>query len=188
MEQALLISGSSHTEPIEAHRSVTRTFAFIDVVGSTRLIDAIGDAAWVRLLSWHERELEHLFAHHQGELVDQAGDGFFVSFVDPCAAIDCAVAIQRLLAHHRRRQGFALDFRIGLHRAEVLRCGLAYRGKGVHVGARIAAQASAGEILASRETVQAARASVPASRLRTVILEGISEPIQLLQIKWTRSG
>ena len=109
----------------------------IDIVGSTRLIDAIGDDAWVDILSWHERTFGRFVARYAGEVVDQTGDGFFVSFAEPTAAIDCAVAIQRVLAR-RRPFGPALDVRIGLHRSSVLRCGLAYRGKGVHEASRIA--------------------------------------------------
>ena len=159
----------------------------IDIVGSTRLIDAIGDDAWVDILSWHERTFGRFVARYAGEVVDQTGDGFFVSFAEPTAAIDCAVAIQRVLAR-RRPFGPALDVRIGLHRSSVLRCGLAYRGKGVHVVARITALASAGEILASHETVRASRVDVCRSRVRTVQLAGISEPARLVPIEWTRSG
>jgi class 3 adenylate cyclase len=155
-------------------------------VGSTRLVDAIGDSAWAQLLSWHERALGALFTRHDGELVDQAGDGFFVSFAESQAAIDCAVAIQRVLARHRETHGFALELRIGLHRADVLRCGPAYRGKGVHVVARIARLASASEILASHETVPARGVTVPVSDPRTVELAGISEPIEIHLIEWAK--
>jgi adenylate cyclase len=165
---------------------VTRTFAFIDIVGSTTLLDAIGDAAWAQLLSWHELALGELFARHEGELVDQAGEGFFVSFREARAAIECAIAIQRVLAHHRETHGFALELRIGLHRAGVLRCGSNYRGKGVHAVARIAALASASEILASRETVQESHYDIPVSSPRTVELAGITEPAQVQLIHWAQ--
>jgi class 3 adenylate cyclase len=171
--------------PVMTERTeVRRTLAFIDIVGSTRLLDAIGDAAWAQLLSWHELALGELFARHEGELVDQAGEGFFVSFREARAAIECTIAIQRVLAHHRKTNGFALELRIGLHTAGVLRCGSNYRGKGVHAVARIAALASAGEILASCETVRESRYDVPASSPRTVELAGISEPAQVQVIHW----
>ena len=174
------------TQRSPIRQAVTRTFAFIDIVGSTSLIDSIGDWAWVELLSWHERTLGVLFERHGGELVDQAGDGFFVAFADPAAAITCAAAIQRVLAQLRRANSFALDVRIGLHRAGVLRCGAAYRGKGVHVAARIARLAGGGEILASRDAVEASGTSVAASVSRAVELAGISEPVHVQRIEWSR--
>ncbi len=165
---------------------VTRTFLFADVVGSTKLVDAIGDAAWVHVLSWHERALGEVFARYGGELVDQAGDGFFVYFHEPRAAIDCAVAAQRFLAYHRQEHGFALEIRIGVHLARVLRVDGGFRGKGVHVAARIAGLAAGGEILVSNETVLASHADVAVSRPRPVELAGISEPVDVHLVEWAR--
>jgi class 3 adenylate cyclase len=185
VEQTLSIIDAKPTHRPATRPAVTRTFVFIDIVGSTSLIDAIGDWAWVELLSWHERTLGVLFESHGGELVDQAGDGFFVAFAEPSAAIACAVAIQRVLAHQRQTNCLALDVRIGLHRAGVLRCGVAYRGKGVHVAARIARLAAGGEILASCHTVEASGPSVAASVPHAVELAGISDPVHVQRIEWS---
>ena len=45
------------------------------------------------------------------------GDGFFVAFPDPRAAVDCAAQVQRRLAEHRHQHGFAPQIRIGVHGA-----------------------------------------------------------------------
>src|SRR5437667_9171727 len=90
-----------------AEPRAARTFMFTDIVGSTNLVEAIGDDAWLNLLRWHDQTLRALFAEHGGEEVDHAGDGFFVVFDRSEAAISCAVAIQRTLAEHRRAHGFA---------------------------------------------------------------------------------
>ena len=185
VEQTLSILDAPRTHRSATRPVVTRTFAFIDIVGSTRLIDAIGDWAWVELLTWHEEVLGELFERHGGELVDQAGDGWFVAFSEPAGAIACAVEIQRVLARYREANSRVLEVRIGLHRAGVLRCGVAYRGKGVHVAARIAGLAGAGEILASCDTVEASATSITASDPRTVELAGISEPVQVQRIEWS---
>ena len=128
---------------------------FTDIVKSTNLVEAIGDEAWGDLLQWHDQTLRSLFANHGGAEIDHAGDGFFVAFEQPASAIECAVAIQRTLADHRRAHGFSPQVRIGLHTAKATRRGINYRGKGVHEAARIAALAEAGEILASQETLSA---------------------------------
>src|SRR5206468_3254058 len=83
------------------------------------------------------RELRSAFAHHRGEEVNSTGDGFFVAFERALDGLDCAVDIQRRLARHRREHGFAPRVRIGLHTAEATREGRDYRGRGVHVAARI---------------------------------------------------
>ena len=168
----------------ELPRAETRTFMFTDIVRSTQLIETIGDEAWADLVRWHDHTLRTLFAIHGGEEVDHAGDGFFVAFAAARPAVECGVAIQRMLLDHRRRQGFAPQVRIGLHAAHAQRHDGAYRGKGVHVAARIAALAEAGEILASRDTVESAPTGITLSAPRPVRLKGVSEPLEVVTLGW----
>src|SRR5437764_3572099 len=140
-------------------RRVMKTFMFTDIVGSTNLVEALGDAAWENLLRWHDQMLRSMFVAHQGEEVVATGDGFFVGFDSPDAAVACAVAIQRGLAEHRQQHGFAPQVRIGLHASDATQVAANFRGKGVHEAARIAAQAEGGEILASADTIAGTRFS-----------------------------
>ena len=94
---------------------------FTDIVGSTALVEAIGDEAWHDLLRWHDEALRRCFATSDGEEVHRTGDGFFVAFSDAHSALGCAVAIQRTLADHRRDHGFAPGVRVGIHSAEATR-------------------------------------------------------------------
>ena len=112
------------------HR-VTRTFRFTDIVGSTDLIGTIGDEAWNDVLSWHDDTLGAVIGSHGGTVVRTTGDGFFASFGDAGAALDGAIAIQRRLAEHRRRHGFAPQVRIGVHVAEATAVADDYAGLGV---------------------------------------------------------
>ena len=165
-----------------AHRRVVKTFMFTDIVGSTALVDAIGDDAWETLLRWHDETLRALFRAHDGEEVVATGDGFFVGFDSPDAALACAVAVQRRLADHRREHGFAPQIRIGLHASDATQVGRDFRGKGVHEAARIAGAAAGGEILASEATV--AGTSFRPSTPRQVALKGLSEPVAIVSIDW----
>ena len=164
---------------------VLRAFVFTDIVSSTQLLEAIGDTAWGNLVSWHDRTLRALFAAYDGEEIDHAGDGFFVAFPDPRAAIACAVAVQRSLDEHRSVNGFAPELRIGVHQAEATYTGNDYRGIGVHVAARIAATAGGGEIVASEETARTADA-VLLDAPREVALKGLAEPIRVARLSWRR--
>ena len=161
----------------------TKTFLFTDIVRSTNLVEAMGDEAWLDLLAWHDQTLRSLFASHQGEEIDHAGDGFFVVFDDPASAIDCALVIQRTLVDHRRTQGFAPTVRIGVHTAEATRSGKRFTGRGVHEAARIAALADGGEIVASLATVDGVSATIFVSEARTVKLKGISAPIEVVSVR-----
>jgi len=164
-------------------RRVLKTFMFTDIVKSTNLAEAMGDGAWLELLRWHDETLRSTFSSHQGEEVGTTGDGFFVSFDSPDAALACAVAIQRRLADHRRQHGFAPQVRIGLHASEAAQVEGDFRGRGVHEAARIAALGEGDEIVASKATVGDA-AQYPVSEPRTVELKGLSEPVEVVSVDW----
>ena len=154
-----------------------------DIVKSPALLEAMGDESWQHLLSWHDETLRSLFRMYSGEEIDKAGDGFFIAFDAEKDAVECAVAIQRKLAEHRRTHGFAPQVRIGLHATEATRTGRDYMGKGIHEAARIGALADGGEILASSVTLEQG-CSFAASEPRSVPLKGISEPVQVCAIDW----
>jgi class 3 adenylate cyclase len=160
-----------------------RTFMFTDIVGSTSLLEAIGDEAWNDLRRWHDETLRDSVAANGGEEVDHTGDGFFVSFADAASAVSCAREIQQRLAEHRRDHGFAPQVRIGLHAAEATRAGSNYTGMGVHTAARVGAVAEAGEIVASVTSVEGLESLELADR-RSVALKGIAEPVEIVSIGW----
>jgi class 3 adenylate cyclase len=158
-----------------------KTFMFTDVVGSTNLVEALGDEAWDTLLRWHDSALREVFSAHQGREISTTGDGFFVSFDSPEQAVAAAVAIQRRLQEHRQRNGFAPQVRIGLHATDAKQVGENYRGKGVHEASRIAGVAKGGEIVASAGTVGDA---FRASEVRSEMLKGLSEPLEVVTVDW----
>jgi class 3 adenylate cyclase len=166
-----------------AHGRATRTFLFTDIVGSTSLIEVIGDEAWTDLRRWHDQTLRASFAEHGGEEIDHAGDGFFVAFADAASAVACAIETQRRLGEHRRAHGFAPHVRMGLHASEAAQAAGSYAGLGVHAAARIAGLAGSGEILASEDTL-GGLAGVRTSDHRAVTLKGIAEPVDVVVVDW----
>ena len=167
-----------------AGERVKRTFVFTDIVGSTPLVEALGDDAWQELIRWHDQTLRAIFNRYGGTEVRQTGDGFFVAFEDASAAIEAAVAVQRSLAEHRRGHGFALQVRIGLHEAQASSRATDFAGRGVHEAARIGSLAGGGQILASVDTVQSAATRFSVSTPRSVTLKGVSQPVELVTIEW----
>lgn len=171
-------------EPIRGGAAAVRmvkTFMFTDIVRSTNLLEAMGEEAWEDLLGWHDSTLRSLFAEFEGEEVKQVGDGFIVAFETPHSAIDCAMAIQKRLAEHRKSSGFAPQVRIGLHATDTTRKSGDYQGRGIHAAARVGALAEGGEILASLATVDG---DYSVSEPREVQLKGITEPIEVVSITW----
>jgi class 3 adenylate cyclase len=179
-----LLAGIDAAREAATGERAGRTFVFTDIVQSTALAEAMGDEAWTDLVRWHDRTLRACFAHHGGEEVDHAGDGFFVAFAEPGPALDCAVAIQRALAEHRRDHGFAPQVRIGVHTSAAIQEAGKYKGKGVHEAARIGALAGGGEIVVSEQAIVGAGRRADAADPRTASLKGISEPVTVYTLRW----
>jgi class 3 adenylate cyclase len=157
---------------------VCKTFVVTDIVNSTRTAEALGDAKWIRALTWHDKTLREAFRKAKGEVVAHTGDGFFVAFDDARGAVQAAIEIQRALAD----APVSPDVRIGLHSDEAKQVGENYHGTGVHAAARIGALAAAGEVLASATTVDGL--DVRRSNARAVELKGLSEPVEVVDLDW----
>jgi class 3 adenylate cyclase len=160
-----------------------RTFVFTDIVGSTQLVEAMGDNAWFELLRWHDAKLRETFNRHGGEEVDHAGDGFLVAFPDPKSALSAAIDAQRTLAEHRRQHGFAPRVRIGVHAADAVAADRGFRGRGVHAAARVGAHAEADQIVATWLTVPETLAARAVDR-REIVAKGFSDPLEVVTIDW----
>ena len=125
---------------------VLATVMFTDLVGSTERAAAVGDARWRDLLAEHQVSVRRELAHFRGHEVKTLGDGFLATFDGPARAIRCAHAI----ATDGRSLG--LEVRVGLHTGEVELVGQDVGGIAVHIAARVADLAAAGEVLVSSTT------------------------------------
>jgi DNA-binding NarL/FixJ family response regulator len=122
---------------------VLATVMFSDIVASTERAAQIGDRRWRELLDRHDAVIRQELARHGGREVKTTGDGFLALFDGPARAIRCAVAIRQGL----RAEG--VEVRIGLHCGEVELRGDDVGGIAVHLGARVVATASPGEVVVS---------------------------------------
>jgi class 3 adenylate cyclase len=162
-----------------------RTFVFTDIVGSTRLLETLGDVKWRKLLARHNELLRGCIAENGGEIVQQTGDGFFAAFDSPKAAVDAAVAIQRALDD----EIVAPDVRIGAHLGGAFSTDgdgdfNKYGGEAVHLAARISAAAGAAEILVSRETLDGLGAGIRLSEPRAETFKGFDRAVDVVSVDW----
>ena len=122
---------------------VLATVMFTDIVGSTRQAAALGDRDWRMLLDRHRAVARSEFGRHRGREVQNTGDGFLVTFDGPARAIRCADAVRDAV------RPLGLDLRIGVHTGEITIDGSDISGIAVHLAARVADAARAGEVLVS---------------------------------------
>jgi len=122
---------------------VLATVLFTDIVGSTQRAAELGDRRWHDLLDSYyglaRRELERF----RGREIKTTGDGFLATFDGPARGIRCASAISDSAGQ------LGLAMRAGLHTGECEMMGDDIGGIAVHIGARVAAKAAAGEVLVS---------------------------------------
>ena len=123
---------------------VLATVLFTDIVSSTERASKVGDSSWKRLLDRHDELMRREIERYRGREVKSTGDGFLAVFDGPARAAQCALS-----ANHSLQQ-VGLDIRAGVHTGEIEQRNDDVGGIAVHIGARIAAQAGPGEVLASR--------------------------------------
>jgi class 3 adenylate cyclase len=131
------------SRPAPRHDRVLATVLFTDIVGSTDRAAEIGDARWRELLAEHDQLVRRALDRFEGREVKTTGDGFLATFDGPARAIRCAQAI------HESLRAIGVDVRAGLHTGEIDLVDGDVGGIAVHLGARVMAEAGAGETVVS---------------------------------------
>jgi class 3 adenylate cyclase len=122
---------------------VLATVLFTDIVDSTKRAAELGDRHWRSLLDRHDNAVRQQLARFRGQEVKNLGDGFMATFDGPARAVRCATAISDTV----KQLGIAV--RSGLHTGEIELKRDDVAGIAVHIAARVAAEAEAGETVVS---------------------------------------
>ena len=128
--------------PVTVDR-VLATVLFTDIVGSTEKAAALGDRRWRDLLDNHHATIRRNLARFRGREVKTTGDGFLATFDGPARGVRCACAIAEEI------KPLGIEVRAGLRTGECEMTDDDVGGIAVHIGARVAALAGAGEVLVS---------------------------------------
>jgi pimeloyl-ACP methyl ester carboxylesterase len=129
--------------PAPEYDRVLSTVMFTDIVGSTEVAARIGDSAYRDLLGRHHVIARTEISRYRGREINTAGDGFFATFDGPARAVRCAGAMRSAL------EPLGITIRAGVHTGEIELVGDDVGGIAVHICARVAAAAAAGETLVS---------------------------------------
>src|ERR1700752_3986474 len=152
-----------------------------DVAGYSRLMgqDEVGTA---RTLREHRVVIDVIVARHGGRLVKTTGDGVLLEFPSVVDAVECAVAVQAMMA--QRNEGVPLDrrmlFRIGVNLGDILIDGDDILGDGVNVAARLEGIAEPGGICISSSAYEQVRGKIPVefTDIGEQTLKNIARPIR----------
>jgi class 3 adenylate cyclase len=163
----------------------TVTILFSDIENSTLMTERLGDERWLEVLRAHNAVFRRHVRSHGGYEVKNQGDGFMLVFPDPRRAVECAAAIQRALADTELAESEQVRVRMGLHAGEAIREEGDFFGRSVILAARIAAQASGGEILVSESLKElAGETDVSFEGRRELELKGLSGTHRVFTTNW----
>jgi class 3 adenylate cyclase len=179
---------------MERQNRVERRLAAIlaaDVVGYSRLmgLDEVGTA---QVLREHRGVVDALVAKHGGRIVKTTGDGLLIEFHSVVDAVECALAIQAVMAD--RNEGVRADwrmlFRVGINLGDVLVEGDDILGDGVNVAARLEGIAEPGGICISSSAYDHVRGKVAATftDLGERNLKNIDRPVRAYTVVQDGTG
>ena len=129
--------------PTPVFDRVLVTVLFTDIVGSTEHVARLGDRHWRELLDRYDMLVQRQLERFRGRHVKTTGDGTLATFDGPARAIECGRAISANVVD------LGFEIRAGLHTGEIEARDEDVAGMAVHIAARVADVAGAGEVLVS---------------------------------------
>jgi adenylate cyclase len=122
-----------------------------DVASYSRLME-IDEEGTLATLSAFRLVTDRLISRHEGRICGTAGDSILAAFGSALAAVQCAVEIQKELAHENNalEKDRRMQFRIGINVGDVMLKDGDIFGDGVNIAARLEGLADPGGICISR--------------------------------------
>jgi adenylate cyclase len=141
------IERSSHAMGMERRLAAILS---ADVQGYSRLMGE-DEVATIRTLTAHRGVMAQLIQQHRGRVVDDPGDNLLAEFDSVVEAVQCAVAMQRILAAHNADLPAhrKMTFRMGINLGDVVVEQTRLYGDDVNLAARLERLAEAGGICIS---------------------------------------
>ena len=175
-------------EPVALHVDERRLAAILaaDVAGYSRLMGR-NEEETVRDLEAHQAVVLPLIARHGGAVINIAGDGIVAQFPSAVRAVECAVAIQKVMAERNfdvpaeRR----MLLRIGVNLGDIIHDGTRTYGDGINVAARLEPLAEPGGICISAPVREAifGKLGLPLRDIGEKSLKNIDRPVHIYQIQ-----
>lgn len=183
------VADRTRPDPAAAPRALptgTLTMLFTDIVGSTPLVEELGDQRWSQVMRDHDTAVRAVVASHAGTVVKGEGDGYLIVFVSARQAVLAALGLQRAVQDlDHDLPGRRLAIRTGLHTGEVVAQEGDVFGRNVIAAARIAAEAAPGQVLVSSLTKELVDSSGDLSfdEGREIELRGLARPWRIHTVR-----
>jgi class 3 adenylate cyclase/cell division protein FtsN len=165
-------------EQLEQHAS-SLTIVFIDFVGST-VPRGQGSAA-LQATAWDSELITSIVQKHQGHVIKTLANAIMAEFSHSAAAIRAAMEMERLTESNSQAR-----MRIGIHGLTDQVREIDVFGSVVSMAANITKHAAFGQILVSRQVVEAVskETDLHCQWFRTVNIGGKAENDEVFEVKW----
>jgi class 3 adenylate cyclase len=162
---------------------------FVDISGSTRLYEELGDAQALARVESCLRLLQRASDELRGRVIKTTGDGLMCAFTEPEAALQAARAMQVRVLEQTGLGGPALGIHVGCHYGAVMESAGDLYGDCVNVAARVAGLAKVGQIITTSEAVGRLSDLVQEKvrLLDRVAVKGKREPVEIYEFVWQDS-
>ena len=156
-----------------------------DVVGYSRLMGE-DEAGTARAVKEHREAARPIVAGFGGRIVKTTGDGLLREFPSVVAAVECAIAIQKLMVERNAETLAAkrIVYRIGVNLGDVLIEGDDILGDGVNIAARLEGLCEPGGVLISGAAHEHIRGRIDAEfvDLGEKELKNIARPVRIYSL------
>jgi len=167
-------------DPVDASEvtSAFRTICFTDLVGSTRLLDRLGESEYMVLLTEHDLIIRQSLIRWKGREVKHTGDGFMVVFGDLDQALGWSLDVRDSF-----EQRSDLDVRVGMAAGEPVDHDDDLFGAAVTMASRICSSAGPDQIYVSDVVRdQGIEKGFSFDSGKTEVLKGFSEPATIYEL------
>jgi adenylate cyclase len=169
-------------------KDIELAILFADVVGSTRLFEAMGDVRARDMVAICIDVMREATEQHHGTLIKTIGDEVMSTFPTADDALNAAGQMQKQISAHTelRVDGQPVAIRIGCHFGPVVLENRDVFGSSVHTANRMTSQAKAGQIITTSATVERLspewRASV--RQIDVAVIRGQGGEVALYEVLW----
>jgi class 3 adenylate cyclase len=168
--------------------SLYQTVLFADISRSSRLYEVLGDEVAKAIIEHCLTRLTEIVQQHEGKVIKVIGDEIMAVFPHADTTVHAACQMQENITHYAATNGLQVGLRIGLNFGPIITEHDDIFGSTVNAAARMVAFAKSGQIMTSKETVQALS---PLLQSQTRRIEHIPSPgktgrINVYQVIWER--
>ena len=154
-----------------------RTILFTDLQGSTSILQSVGQAEFMVLLTEHDLIIRRALVAARGREVKHTGDGIMASFVSSASAVRCGMDVLKNIAAERDEKA-PLRVRVGIAAGEPIERDHDLFGATVQLAARLCQHAEPEQILVSNAVAELCVGKLlPMREIGRLALKGFDDPV-----------